>query len=97
MFADEGLRVKPLRGRERGGVIGNSRKRDVAQNLTIFLRLVKQLSVTILNWCLPDTECDGRDVRALLHEGAHREPEGVEDVVLQAAGTRSVLGTYVLA
>jgi hypothetical protein len=78
-------------------IIGNSRKRDVVQNLTIFLRLVKQLSVTILICYLPDTECDGRDVRALLHESAHREPEGVEDVVLQAEGQRSVLVTYVLA
>jgi len=30
----------------------------------------------------PDTERDGGDVRALLHEGAHGEPEGVQEVVL---------------
>ena len=30
----------------------------------------------------PDTEGNGRDVRALLHERAQREPEGVEQGVL---------------
>ena len=30
----------------------------------------------------PDTECKGGDIRALLHEGAQREPERVQERVL---------------
>ena len=30
----------------------------------------------------PDTECKGGDIRALLHEGAQREPECVQERVL---------------
>ena len=41
----------------------------------------------------PDTECKGGDIRALLHEGAQREPERVQErVLVLVPGTQDEAG-----
>ncbi len=44
-----GIQSETTKGPWMWDILGNPGRTDVAQNLTIFLRLVKQLSVTILN------------------------------------------------
>ena len=52
----------------------------------------------------PDTECKGGDIRALLHEGAQREPECVQECVLvlvpgiqDEAGDKMMIGMMMIS
>ena len=52
----------------------------------------------------PDTECKGGDIRALLHEGAQREPECVQERVLvlvpgtqDEAGDKMMIGKMMIS
>ena len=52
----------------------------------------------------PDTECKGGDIRALLHEGAQREPECVQKCVLvlvpdiqDEAGDKMMIGKMMIS